>query len=208
MVASTSHPHPSHYKVHAGPCGALWHVGGGGVDGVAPQVAPSDVEKVRMSGSHWAPYVDVGEGAEGARGGQSLVSVGVGEDFLRVGVGCHERGFARRQGAHDAARTRSRARRRARRPPGYPQAGDRSSGLDEGTEVSRGGASAGTGAEGSAENRAGTRSPRGVEKPGVTGAGGGSPCRGLVGRSVWGRASAVGPDPVDRSSAFGRRGSR
>lgn len=133
VVASTSHPHPSHYKVHAGLCGALWHVGGGGVDGVAPQVAPSDVEKVRMSGSHWAPYVDVGEGVEGARGGQSLVSVGVGEDFPHVGVGCHERGFARRQGAHDGARTRSRARRRARRPPGCPQAGARSSGLDEGT---------------------------------------------------------------------------
>lgn len=74
--------------------------------------------------------------------------------------------------------------------------------------MSRGGASAETGAEGSAENRAETRSPRGVEKPAVTGAGGGNPCRGLVGRSVWGRASAVGLDPGARSSAFGQRGSR
>lgn len=74
--------------------------------------------------------------------------------------------------------------------------------------MSRGGASAGTGAEGSVENRAGTRSPRGVETPGVMGAGDGSPCHGLVGRSVWGRASAVGPDLGDRSSAFGQRGSR
>lgn len=71
MVASTSHPRPSRYKVHAGPCGALGHGGRGGVDVAAPQVAPADVGKVRMSGSHWAPYVDAGEGAEGARGGQS-----------------------------------------------------------------------------------------------------------------------------------------
>lgn len=71
VVASTSHPRPSHYKVHAGPCEALGHGGGGGAGGGVPQVAPADVEKVRMSGSHWAPYVDAGEGAEGARGGQS-----------------------------------------------------------------------------------------------------------------------------------------
>lgn len=133
MVASTSHPHPSHYKVHAGPCGALLHGEGGDADGGVPQAVPADVEKVRMSGSRWAPCVDVGEGAEGARGGQSLVNVGVGEDFHHVGVGCHEKGFARRRGAHGASRIRSRARRRARRPLGCPQAGVRSSGLGGGT---------------------------------------------------------------------------
>lgn len=71
MVASTSHPRLSHYMVHAGPCGALWHVGGGGEGGAVPQQTPADVEKGRMSGSHWAPYVEVGEGVEGARGRQS-----------------------------------------------------------------------------------------------------------------------------------------
>ena len=71
MVASTSHPRPSHYKVHAGPCGALEHGGAVGVDVVAPRVAPAYVGRVRMSGNHWAPYVDAGEGAEGAHGGQS-----------------------------------------------------------------------------------------------------------------------------------------
>lgn len=39
--------------------------------GVAPLVVLADVGKVRMSGSHWVPYVDGGEGVEGARGGQS-----------------------------------------------------------------------------------------------------------------------------------------
>lgn len=43
---------------------------------------PGDAEKVMMSGSHWAPCVDAGEEAEGAHGGQSLGSVG-------VGVGSH-----------------------------------------------------------------------------------------------------------------------
>lgn len=66
----------------------------------------------------------------------------------------------------------------------------------------------GTGAEGSAANRAGTRIPRGGEKRGVTGVGGGSLCRGLVGRSVGGRASAVCPALGDRSWACGQRGSR
>lgn len=42
-----------------------------GVGGGVPQVVPVDAGKVRMSGSHWAPYVDAGEGAEGAHGGQS-----------------------------------------------------------------------------------------------------------------------------------------
>lgn len=69
----------------------------------------------------------------------------VGVDFPHVGVGCHERGFARRQGAHGAAHTRSRARRRVHRPLGCPRAEARSSGLGEGTLVSRGGAKVGTG---------------------------------------------------------------
>lgn len=71
VVASTSHPRPSHYKVHAGPCGALGHGVGGGVGGGAPRVVPADVVKVKMSDSHWEPCEDAGEGAEGARGGQS-----------------------------------------------------------------------------------------------------------------------------------------
>lgn len=71
MVASTSHPRPSHYKVHVGPCGALGHEGAGGVGGGVPPVVPVDVGKVKMSGSHWAPCEDAGEGAEGARDGQS-----------------------------------------------------------------------------------------------------------------------------------------
>lgn len=160
-----------------------------------------------MNGSHWAPYVDAGEEAEGARGGQSLGSVGVGEGS-HVGVGCHERGFAHRQGARDAARTHSRAHRRVRHPPGYRQVEARSSGLDEGTAASHEEASVGIGGTASAVNRAGMRSPRDVEKPDVMGDGGGSPCRGLAGRSVWGRASGVDPAPGDRSWAFGQRGSR
>lgn len=160
-----------------------------------------------MNGSHWEPYVDAGEEAEGARGGQSLGSVGVGEGS-HVGVGYHERGFARRQGARGAARTHSLARRRVRRPPGSPQAEARSSGLDEGTSVSRGEANVGTGGAESAGNRDGMRSPRDVEKPGVTGDGGGSPCRGPAGRSVWGRANEAAPAPGDRSRAYGQRGSR
>lgn len=71
MVASTSHPHPSHYKVHAGPCGALWHGQAGGVGGVTPLVFPVGVGKVKMSGNHWVPCVDAVEGVEEARGGQS-----------------------------------------------------------------------------------------------------------------------------------------
>lgn len=68
-VASTSRPRPSHYKVHAGLCEALGHGGAGGVG--APRAAHAAVGTVRMSGSHWAPYEDVGEGAAGAHGGQS-----------------------------------------------------------------------------------------------------------------------------------------
>lgn len=71
MVASTSHPRPFHYKVHAGLCAALWHGGDGGEGGAVPQEVPDDVVKVRMSGSHWAPCGDAGEGVEGAHGGQS-----------------------------------------------------------------------------------------------------------------------------------------
>lgn len=168
---------------------------------------PGGAEKVMMSGSHWAPYVDAGEEAEGARGGQSLGSVGVGEGS-HVGVGYHERGFAHRQGARDAARTHSLAHRRVRPPPGYPQVEARSSGLDEGTSASREEANVGTGGAGSVGNRDGMRSPRDEEKPDVMGGGGGSPCRGLAGRSVWGRASEVDPAPGDRSWAFGQRGSR
>lgn len=51
VVASTSHPRLSHCKVHAGLCGA-WHGEDDGVDGEAPQGAPVDVGKVRMTGSH------------------------------------------------------------------------------------------------------------------------------------------------------------
>lgn len=68
VVASTSHPHLSHYRVHAGPCGALWC---GEAGGAVPLVVPADVAMVRMSGSHWVLYVDEGEGVEGAHGGQS-----------------------------------------------------------------------------------------------------------------------------------------
>lgn len=35
------------------------------------RVALAGVGKVRMSGNHWAPFVDEDEGVEGARGGQS-----------------------------------------------------------------------------------------------------------------------------------------
>lgn len=69
-------------------------------------------------------------------------------------------------------------------------------------------ANGGIGGAESAGNRAGMRSPRDVEKPGGMGDGGGSPCRGLAGKSVWGRASEVDPAPGDRSWAFGRWGSR
>lgn len=169
--------------------------------------APGDAEKATMSGSHWAPCVDAGEEAEGARGGQSLVSAGVGEGS-RVDAGCRGRGSARRRGARDAARTHSHARRRVHRPPGCPRAGGRSSELDEGTSVSRGEANVGTDAAESAVNRAGMRSPRDAEKLDVTGDGGGSPCHGLEGRTVWGRASGVDPAPRDRSWAFGLQGSR
>lgn len=169
--------------------------------------ALDDAEKVTMSGSHWAPCGDAGEEAEGARGGQSLASVGV-DAGCRVGAGYHERGFAHRRGARGAARTHSHAHRRGRRPPDYPQPEGRSSGLDEGTSGSRGEANAGIGAAESAANRAGTRTPRDAEKPDVMGGGGGSPCRGLAGRSVWGRASGVDPAPGGRSWAFGPQGSR
>ncbi len=47
------------------------HGEGGGAGEEVPQVAPADVEMVRMNGSRWAPYVDVDEGVEGAHGGQS-----------------------------------------------------------------------------------------------------------------------------------------
>lgn len=168
---------------------------------------PGDAEKVMMSGSRWAPCVDAGEEAEGARGRQSLGSVGVGGGS-RVRVGSHERGFAHRRAARGGARTRSHARRRVHHPPGYRQVEARSSGLDEGTAASRAEASGGTGGVESAVNRAGMRSPRDVEKPDAMGAGGGSPCRGPAGRSVWGRASEVDPAPGGRSWAFGQRGSR
>lgn len=207
MAASTSHPRPSHYKVHAGLCGGLWHGRSGGEGGPVPLEVPGDAEKVMMSGSHWAPCVDAGEEAEGARGGQSLGSVGVGGGS-HVYVGYHERGFAHRQGARDAARTHSLAHRRVRHPPGYPQVEARSSGLDEGTSVSREEANVEIGGAGSAVTRGGMRSPRDAEKPDVMRDGGGSPCRGLAGRSVWGRASEVDPAPGDRSWAFGQRGSR
>lgn len=202
-AASTSHPRPSHCKVHAGPCGGLWHGRSGGEGGAVLLEVPGDAETVMMSGSRWAPCVDAGEEAEGARGGQSSGSEGVGSR-----VGSHERGFAHRQGARDGARTHSLAHRRVPPPPGYPQVEARSSGLDGVTSASREEANAGTGGAESAGNRDGTRSPRGVEKPDVMGDGGGSPCRGLAGRSVWGRASGVDPAPGDRSWAFGRRGSR
>lgn len=205
MAASTSHPHQFHYKVHADPCGDLWHGEGGGAGGVGLLEAPDDEEKLRMSGSHWVPYVDVGEEADGARGGQSLVSVDVGEDSLHGDVGYHERGFAHRQGAHGAAHIRSHAHRRIHHPPGYPQEEAHSSDLCEGTSVSRGEANVGIGAEGSVATRAGTRSPRGVEKLGVMGVGGGSPCRGLVGRSAWGKVSAVDLAPRGRSLACGQQ---
>lgn len=167
--------------------------------------APGDAEKVMMSGSRWAPDVDVIEEAEGARGGQSWGSVGVGS---RVDVGYHEKSFAHRQEAHDVARTHSLARRRVHRPPGCPQVGVRSSGLDGGTSVSHEEANVGTGGVESGGTRVGTRSPRGGEKPDGMGGGGGSPCRGLAGRTVWGRASEVDPAPGGRSWAFGPRGSR
>lgn len=208
VVASTSRPHPSHYKVHAGPCEALGHEGGGGADGEAPRVVPADVGKVRMNGSRWAPDADAGEGAEGVRGGQSLVSVGVDGDSPRVGADCHERGFARRQEAHGAAHTRSHAHRRARRPPGCPLAEARSNGLDGATEASRGGVNAGTGAWGTVVSRAWTRSPRGGGRRGVTGVGGGSLYRGPGERSVGGRANVGGRAQGGRSWACGRRGSR
>lgn len=167
--------------------------------------AHGDAEKVMMSGSHWAPDVDAGEEAEGARGGQSLGSVGVGS---HVDGGYHEKGFAHRQEAHDVARTHSLARRRVHRPPGCPQVGARSSGLDGGTSVSREEANAGTGGVESGGTRVGTRSPRGGGKPDGMGGGGGSPGHGLAGRSVWGRASEADPAPGGRSWAFGPRASR
>lgn len=151
--------------------------------------------------------MDAGEEAEGARGGQSLESVGAGEGS-HVDVGYHERGFAHRQGAHDGARTHSLAHKRVHHPPGSPQVEARSSGLDEGTAGSREEANVGIGGAESAGNRAGMRSPRDEEKPGVMGGGGGSPCRGQAGRSVWGRASEVDPDRGGHSWAFGQRGSR
>lgn len=126
----------------------------------------------------------------------------------RVDAGYHERGFAHRQEAHDAAHTHNHAHRRVHPPPGYPQVEGRSNGLDEGTLVNRGEATAGTGAAESAGNRAGMRTPRDAEKLDVMGDGGGSPCRGLVGRSVWGRASVVDLAPGDRSWAFGQQGSK
>lgn len=207
MAASTSHPHPSRYKVHAGLCEGLWHGLSGGEGGAVLLEVPGDEEKVTMSGSHWAPCGDVGEEAEGARGGQSLVNVGV-DVGSHVDAGYHERGFAHRQEAHDAAHTHSHAHRRVHPPPGYPQAEGRSNGLDEGTLVNRGEANAGIGAAESAGNRAGMRTPHDAEKLDVMGGGGGSPCRGLVGRSVWGRASGVDPAPGDRSWAFGQQGSK
>lgn len=50
-TASTSHPHPSHCKVHGGPCGAL-EDGEAGGEGEVPLVVPSYGGKVRMNGSH------------------------------------------------------------------------------------------------------------------------------------------------------------
>ncbi|KAF3852855.1 hypothetical protein F7725_006210, partial [Dissostichus mawsoni] len=120
------------------------------VDVVAPRVALAYVGRVRMSGNHWAPYVD---------------------------AGC-------------------------------PRADPRSNGLGEGTWGSRGEASAGTGAWENAGNRAGMRTPRAGETLGVTGVDGDSLSRGLEGRSVGGRASAVGPNLGGRSWPCGRRGSR
>lgn len=206
VVASTSHPHPSHYKVHAGPCRALEHGGAGDVDGVVPLAAPADEGKARMSGNRWAPFADLGEGAEGARGGQSLGSEG--EGFPHVDAGFHGRGSAHTQGARGDAHTRSLARRRARRHPARPQAAARSSDLGEGTWESRGWASVGTGAWASVVNRAGEGSPRGGERLGAKGSGGGSLCRGPVARSVGERVSAGGLAPGGRSWAFGQKGSK
>lgn len=152
--------------------------------------------------------MDGGEGAVGARDEQSLVSVGVGEGFHHADEGCHGRGSARRREAHDAAHTRNPSRRRARHPPGCPPAGGRSSGSGAETEVTRGAASAATGAEASAASRAWTRSRHGAGRRDVTGAGGGSPGRGPAERSVGGRGSAIDPGPGGRRGAFGRRGSR
>lgn len=182
--------------------------GGGGEGGEEPLADPADAGTARMNDSHWAPSVEAGAGAEGGRGGQSWVSVGAGEDFPRGGVGFRGTNSARRRAARGAARIRNRAHRKARRPPGCRRAGARSTGLDEGTWVSRGGASAGTGAAVSVENRDGMKNPRGGERPGETGADDGSLCRDLVGRSVEGRASAGGPVLVDRSWACGPQGSR
>ena len=159
---------------------------------MGPLAAPADVAMVRMSGSHWVPDVDVGEGVEGAHGVQSSASVGVGEDFHQVGEGCHGKGSAHRQEAHGVAHTRNLSHKRAHHLLGCPRVEAHSIGFGAGTSVNRGEASAGTGASVSAVNHAEMKNRHGVERHGAMEADGGSLCHGLVGRSVGGRGSAVG----------------
>lgn len=175
---------------------------------MVPPVVPVAEGKVRMNGIHWVLYADAGEGVEGARDGQSSVSVGVDGDSPHAGEGCHGRDSARKLEARGAARTHNLSHRTVHHPRGCRPAGAHSSGSCEGTSATHGEASAGTDAGVSGASRAGMRTRRGVESRGEMRAGGGSPCRGPVGRSGGGRETAVDLARGGHSWACEQQGSR